>query len=311
VFLPSRKSRSYFDYDFLPEELREVRSHVAVWPNEPDYFYHGRTMAGAGRYLMLRAINPTPAPRLLVEMTSTFAPATQFELPPTQAVGVTATALGAVGRGSARLYSQPVIPVRVANLTVLGVDMGVDGRQNRANDSGVVIDPRWLATYLRGVSLVSEDQYRSLQPPALIERFPAGLDNKALEYSGLYEDGWMAERAFVRLAGASHPVRFVLHAMYPWKTADSGASELTIRVNGKERARSTLHHGDFSVRFELEPSPEPIRIDLIADGAKRLGPGDARPASVLIKSIGWTSDEDVPSSTVPRSLNAGEGSGLH
>ena len=43
--LPSNKSRPYFDYDFKidqEEEVREYRRHVALYPNEPDDFYHGR-----------------------------------------------------------------------------------------------------------------------------------------------------------------------------------------------------------------------------------------------------------------------------
>ena len=285
AFLPSNKSRPYFDYDFKidqEEEVREYRRHVALYPNEPDYFYHGQTFAGAGRYIMLNAMNPSKAPHVLVEMTSSLSPMTQFALPPVQIVTDSAMAAGAIGRGSARLYSQPITPIMLDKLTVFGIDMGIDGRQNVAAEGAIVLDPRWLSTYVRDISLVSDEQYRALKPPAVVDQFPAGLADKALEYSGLYEDGWMAERAFLKLAAPPRPVQFVLHGVAPWDPSDSGISALVVRIDGVEKARYALQEGEFEVSFNLEPSPNPIRVDVIANRAIPLSPQDARPASILI-----------------------------
>ena len=101
---------------------------------------------------MLNTINPTDGPRVLVEMTSSFSPAMQFTLPPAQVVTNSAMPLKAIGRGSARLYSERITPVELENkVTVFGIDMGVDGRQNRASEGKIVLDPRWLTTVVRDI----------------------------------------------------------------------------------------------------------------------------------------------------------------
>jgi hypothetical protein len=302
AFLPSRISRSHSFYDAENEELRDYRAHIALWPNEPDYFFPGRTFARTGRYIMLNALNPSAEPRLLVEMTSSFSPEMHFSLPPAQAVSDFAMPLAAIGRGSARLYSEPLTLVRVDKLMVFGIDMGVDGRSGGSTEEESVLGPRWMTTRVRDISLISDQGYRSLSPPPLIDKFPAGLADKALEYSGLYEDGWMAERAFLRLAGPTKPARFVLNGMAPQDPKKSGVSELVVRIDGVEKARYVLQQGDFEVAFEIEPSLRPIRVDLAANGAVQLGAHDARPASILVRSIGWkSSGGDVSAGFEPSS----------
>jgi hypothetical protein len=293
-FLPSNLSRSYFDYSFnypnsdlKAEDFHSLPSHIALWPNESDYFFRNRTLAGAGRYILLNAINPSAAPRVLVEMTSSFSPAMDFALPPTQVVSDSAFQLGAIGRGSARLYSPPITPTKLGALTVFGLDMGVDGRQNKQADGKIVLDTRWLTTYVRDISLISEEEYRALKPPRLIAHFPSDLANKALEYSGFYEDGWIAERAFLHLAPPPKGARFFVRGRLPSDSHASDISELVVLIDGVEKGRHLLQPGGFEFSFDLEPSPEPIRVDLIANAAFSLGSQDTRIGSVLIRSIGW------------------------
>jgi hypothetical protein len=289
-FLPTHLSRSYFDYDFGPDEFREVRSHVAIWPNEPDLFYPNATFAGVGRYIMLNVLNPLPDSRVLLEITASFLPQSEYQLPPVQVAAAENAPLGTLGRGSARLYSPTVVPVKVGNLSVIGVDMGVDGRQNATSDGKVILDARWLAGYIRDISLASDDHYRTLKRPSYVDQFPAGLSDKGLEYSGLFEDGWMSERAFFRLAGPDKPCRFTLHGVSPWASNASEPLELKVAIDGKEKAHRTLQRGDFDISFNLEPSALPIQVDLMANRTRRLGPQDARMVSFLIRKIGWAAE---------------------
>jgi hypothetical protein len=287
-FLPTHLSRSYFDYEFAtPDEFREVRSHVGIWPNEPDYFFPKATFAGVGRYVMLNVMNPLPNSRMLIEITASFLPQSGYQIPPVQVAAAENASLGTLGRGSARLYSPIIVPVKLRSLSVIGIDMGVDGRQNAASDGKVILDARSLAGYIRDISLVSEDNYRSLKRPSYIDQFPAGLSDKGLEYSGLFEDGWMSEKAFLRLAGPDKPCRFTLHGTSAWASNDAEPLEVKVAIDGKEKAHQTLQQGDFDISFNLEPSAQPIQVDLIANRTMRLGPQDARMASFLIRKIGW------------------------
>ena len=86
----------------------------------------------------------------------------------------------------------------------------------------------------------------------MVSQFPADLANKALEYSGLYEDGWMAEHGFLRLAGPPRPTRFVVRGVSPWNPTTSGVSDVVVRINGIEKARQGLRQGTFEISFDIE-----------------------------------------------------------
>ena len=87
--------------------------------------------------------------------------------------------------------------------------MGRDGRYPIVSRPGLtglfrtsaLLDPRLLTSYVRDISLVSPAQYARLRPPTAIRNIPADLANPALEYSGIYEDGWLSQTSYARLAG--------------------------------------------------------------------------------------------------------------
>ena len=77
-------------------------------------------------------------------------------------------------------------------------------------------------------------------------------------------------------------MQFVLHGVAPWDPSDSGISALVVRIDGIKKARYALQEGEFDLSFNLEPSPNPIRVDVIANRAIPLSSEDVRPASILI-----------------------------
>jgi hypothetical protein len=299
AFMPTvLNSRHYFDYDIPVEQFSLYRAHIALWQSESDYFFPGRTMFGAGRYILLRVINPTSMPRLMLEVTSGLAADGDNSLPQASLLADPDVALGMIGRGSARIFSPPLSPLRIGNRWALGIDMGRDGRRFVDQDGRPTTDIRRLTSFLRDISLLSEDDYQSLKPPAIVSPFPAGLADKNLEYSGLYEDGWIAETAFMRLAGPPNAAVFNVSGSAPWDPSSTGVSELIIRVNGVEKARHQLKQGDFGFSFTVEKSDTPIRVEISANHAKPLSAGDRRPASVRLTSVGWA---PLPSEYNPKS----------
>jgi hypothetical protein len=291
AYLPTlQKARHYFDYDIPPEQFFEYRSRIALWPNEPDYFYRGRTMVGAGRYVLLRVIKPSPQPRLMLELTASLKADGDNSLPPVQLLGASASRLGALGRGSARLYSQPLDLRQLGGIPVVGIDMGADARRFTDQDGNLTSDTRRLTSFVRDISMISSDAYAAIKPPAAVSSFPEGLADKNLEYSGIYEDGWIGERAFLRLAPPRERVRFDVLGTMPWEPGPSGVSELVVRVDGIEKARQPLKFGQIKISFELEPSSKPIDVQLLANGVTPLSGGDRRPASIRLTRIGWGAD---------------------
>src|SRR5215831_155052 len=86
----------------------------------------------------------------------------------------------------------------------------------------VSTDRRSLVGFLRDISLVSEEQYAAFKPPSEIAVFAYNRndlrDNPELEYSGIYEDGWVSEHSFCRLsqpAGSSGALHAVVKGDVP------------------------------------------------------------------------------------------------
>jgi hypothetical protein len=143
--------------------------------------------------------------------------------------------------------------------------------------------------------------YNAMQTQTSNEtRFLDELANKFLDFSGIYEDGWIAESAVMRLAGSMQPVQFVIAGMMPWNPKTSGVSQLVVRVDGLEKARYFLVQGQFFIPMNLEPSEKPIRVEIHADGVMPLGSGDPRHVSVRLMRVGWDNIERAfPSEFTP------------
>ena len=97
----------------------------------------------------------------------------------------------------------------IAGQPYVVLDMGEFGSLARYPHPGlqglyatsVTIDPRELTSHVRNISLVSEAEYARLRPPSALSRFPSDLENESLEYSGIYEDGWLGEDSYAVLRG--------------------------------------------------------------------------------------------------------------
>lgn len=192
--------------------------------NEPTFF-RGSTMAGVGRHLLFQVLNPSESVRVVVELTSSYRSDGANALPPAYAVGDRRLPVGLVGRGSARVVSPPLRPQVINGMAYVALDLGEDGKQFPTPRTGLMnlygtdvsTDRRRLVGFVRDVSVVSEEQYRAMAPPVSLENFGCkwyqlsqhDLRKADVEYSGLYEDGWVAERAFVRLAQPAAPSRVV------------------------------------------------------------------------------------------------------
>ena len=257
---------------------------VAIWAMEPDYFFPGHRLAAVGRHLVFRVIDPEPAPRLVLEMSASQHINGHTELPPAAVVGGGVVPLGFTGRGSARVFSEPVTFQEIFGERYLGIDMGVPSTL-AVSTAGV--DPRKLVGLVRDVSLISERDYRALRPPREVSRFPADLADRQLEYSGLYEDGWLSDAAFFRLAGSAEPVTLRLDLQIPRFGPASPPRELTVLADGRPVLRRTLEPGESLLSLPLPASGPTRRIDLRFGATEPLPGGDGRPVAARLLRLGW------------------------
>ena len=159
------------------------------------------------------------------------------------------------------------------------------------------LDPRHLTSHLRDISLVSEAEYQRLDAPSALQQFPEDLANPDLEYSGIYEDGWVGEKSRVALA-AGGPTTLVVRA----EVAPASSQRLRVTVNGEEVFSERVRAGRLELRVPLPASATRRRVALRWSTAPPLGGGDDHPAAARLELIRL-----VPASAdVPRNRQAQE-----
>lgn len=286
LFVASTYGNSYY----LAGSDRAL-GRVSMYQPESDYFVQGGTMVAIGRDTLFRMLNPPERPRLVVEFTTSLNADTANKIPPASVIGDSRVMLRTEGRGSARLVSEPVDAQYIDGIPYIALDMGTWGGQFPEHrswlmnlyGSDVVTDSRRIVGFARGISLISRTEYDHLSVPSGVHAFPADLQSPGLEYSGLYEDGWLAEDSYLMLAqGEARFLRVDLEV--PLLSNQVPAHNLVVTVDGKEVARRTVESGKVSIRVPVVGSGR-RRVGLHFDRARALPAPDNRPVSARVVAI--------------------------
>ena len=287
IYISSQLGQHYY----LPLDL----NRVSFFQLERDLYYPGRMMVGFGRYFLFQVVNPTPQTRFVLDLTTTLQSDGKNKLPPAIAIGADRQLFPFVGRGSARVISPPITPQIIEGRPYIMIDMGVDGVRFQNPRTGLMalygtdisLDSRYLIGFARNISLISEQQYANMKPPSFLGNFPADLANPNLEYSGLYEDGWVAEAAYLYLTQPDTASPLVIRGSVPIIDKPSFSTELIVLVDGQELARKVLLPGEFELRLPVPSVVGRRRIDLRFSTLQVLPAPDRRPAAALLKFIGF------------------------
>jgi len=272
-----------------PFYLSKIRRTVSFYQLEADPFFPGHTFAGFGRYALLRVLGPTRNARLELEITKTVRNEGPEPLPAAAVVGATRGSLPLIGRGSARVYSRPLRFQVIDGQSYVLLDMDEFGMRGKYPHPGlqglygtsVVIDPRVLTSHVRNISLLSEAEYSRLEPPLTLSRFPRDLENESLEYSGIYEDGWLGEDSYAVLSGGPAG-DLVLRAGVP----QGSGKHLEVLVNRHVVASMPVVPGSLSLRVHVPASRAARRVELRFAGTIKLKGTDGRTASALLSFLG-------------------------
>jgi hypothetical protein len=284
VFIASRLGEPYYT---------AYRYTVATYQLETDLLFPDSTMAGMGRFLLFEIINPSPTVRLEMSLTDSLAGDHENRLPSAAAIGAERLSLPMMGRGSARVFSPPLTPQLIDGRQFVCVDMGGSGTVFKYKPGGLMklwgqnvsLDHRQIVAFVRDVSLISENEYQVLAAPRGIQNFPQDLMNPHLEYSGIYEDGWIGDKGFLLLSQPPGPGRVVCRAIVPKISENSFSTEIVMRVDGKEVARKTVGLGDVELAADLPPATARRRIELSFSKIQHLPDPDNRPVGAELKAI--------------------------
>jgi hypothetical protein len=303
--LPKVRSVGMIPYKSASNILVFVDSSLGTSPNfgrdasifepEPDYFFPGTSMSAVGRTLLFEILNPS-RPRLELWLTRSVDPNGDSTLPEYISVyGTTAQRLRVGGRGSARVVSAPITPIEVDGHKYIALDLEKHPEPStRAPKSGIallfnsdlVVDQRPVVGFARDISAIDVHAVGRTAVPELLSAFPADLRPFSLQYSGMYEDGWVSKDSWFELRSDATSDTLTIEGEVPAGVASDRSS---VQLDGRRVWNQQLVSGNFVFTIAL---PKHFRaglhrIEVHFSNERLLGNGDMRTASAVLTKIGF------------------------
>ena len=187
------------------------------------------------------------------------------------------------------MFSPPLTPQIIGGQLYVMLDMAESGKRTRVLRPGAQglygksteLDPSFLTSYVRDISVVNEREFRGLKAPSMLQHFPADLGNPDLEYSGIYGDGWVGDDSYVMLAGGP-AADLVVHA-----TASSvSGRRLIVFVDSRRVASTNVNPGALELRIPIPASDARRKVELRWARTVTLPAPDLRPVAALLSCLG-------------------------
>ena len=297
--------------ELSPHYYSSARFKAAFFQREPEPITHGDVyFHGSGRYNVFNIIHPSPNLRLIVDFTRTSLGKGRSKLPNhALIIGEQDYPLPFIGHGSARVVSPPIKPEYFEQSAYITLDFGEVPHPIDKDKTGLMrlwglkfnLDDRRLVGFMRDASVITEEQYLALPRPTKINDFPGDLSRyPGLEYSGLFEDGWVAEDAFFKLgpSRAGQIVTFKGTIPDVKKFREVGI-DVTVSINEKPTEIVNLKSGAFTLTRLIKEAAQITSISLHFSDAQVYGTNDPRAVSASITEI---SIGDLPDLTSFRKL---------
>jgi hypothetical protein len=262
---------------------------------ETDIFDQAKSMAGIGRYLLFHVVNPAKRFRVELNYTSSANADGENAIPLAAVIAERTVRFPVAGHGAARLFSPPVAARIIDGVPFIALDMGRDGRAFPDRRRGIMtlygikypIDYRRLVGFIRDISVVRDAAYRALRAPQALSAFPKGLEDPNLEFSGIYEDGWIADQAVVWLSAPKrNPCVLALRAMVPSEAVERPL-RVSLAVDGRTVASILPAPGDLDLEAAVAGDGRRHEIRITATPTFHLPGEDGRPASIHLESVGF------------------------
>ena len=302
--------------ELSPHYYSSARFKAAFFQREPEPITHGDVyFHGSGRYNLFNIIHPSPNLRLIVDFSRTSLGKGRSKLPAKAiVVGEKDYPLPFVGHGSARVISPPLKPEYFEQNAYVTLDFGEVPRPIEKEKTGLMrlwgvkfnLDDRRLVGFMRDASVITEEQYLALPRPTKINQFPEDLSRyPGLEYSGLFEDGWVAEDAFFKLGPSRAGQILTFKGVVPntEKFRTKGV-DVTVSINEKPTEIVNLKAGEFTLTRLIKEATQITSISLHFSDAQVYGTDDPRPVSASVSEI---SIGDLPDLTSFRKLTNQQG----
>jgi hypothetical protein len=298
--------------ELSPHYYSSARFRAAFFQREPEPITGGEVyFHGTGRWNLFNIINPSPNLRLIIDFTRTYLGEERPGLPRDAVViGEDDYALPFVGHGSARVVSPILTPEYFEGEAYITLDFRDPALPILKDKQGLMalygrqfnLDDRRLVGFTRDISVITEEQYQAMERPTRIGQFPQDLSRyPGLEYSGLFEDGWIAEDAYFKL-GSSRPGQLLTFKGYipdvPVFRTDG--VDVTVSINDTPTEIVNLKSGEFTLTRLVKEAAAITSISLHFSRAEvYAGNTDLREVSAFVREL---SIDDLPDLAAFRSL---------
>lgn len=318
VFIHSGRGHHYYLGD---------RRRISLYQPEADPYTKKQDIIGLGRFMVLRVERPDQEFYLRVSASKTFMRSANTAWNDgSRILGEQDVPLNFRGNGAANRIVGPIRPVRVGDEAYIAIDFHETAVQFPHERHGlqalynqiVPLDSRKLVGYGRDISALSPQEFATLERPSRVANFPDDLlFARGLEFSGIYEDGWLSPesefvlggggpQAWIRVRGfvpnnmPGSPIGTgLMRVRLPTGTVDLpaqigsfdwllpvGAADKAARIAMSFTASSVLPHGDdrpVAAKLELLEVFPSLPTYTFEFGK----PTAARPASTGIDQDGW------------------------
>jgi hypothetical protein len=293
------KDRLVFVHSELsPHYYSSARFRAAFFQRESEPISFGKSFFhGTGQYNVFHIIHPSPDLRVMVDFTRTSLGTGRTLLPKKAIViGDEDYHLPFVGSGSARVITPVIKPEYYEGQAYITIDFGDTAHVIVKNKTGLMrwygvdyaLDDRRLVGFTRDISVLTDEQYRSVPRPTKISVFPDDLlNNKGLEYSGVYEDGWTGRDAYFKF-GPSHTgqVLYFKGFIPDIPRFQKEGVDATISINEKPTEVVNLKAGKFTLTRLIKDASDITSISLhFSDAQVYDNDKDKREVSAYVNEI--------------------------
>ena len=272
------------------------RHKISYFQQEVDSYGNQTGFNGIGQFMLLRIEQPTPHVYLRVSATKTLMGngnntwSTEAKI-----VGTNTVKLGALGSGALNLIAGPITPFVLNGASYIALDFnqaaiampfhrhGIKAFYN----SSINLDYRHLVAYGRDISALSPDEVRAIERPRGLGNFPTDIVMaKGLEYSGIYEDGWISPDSRFVLAAAEPNDQLRLKGFIPDIAGITSNETFTIRVNGSREYNVICGPGAFDWAIPVWSTKSATTVEIHSSAHPQLPSPDLRPVTAHISYIG-------------------------
>src|SRR5205823_3303001 len=147
---------------------------------------------------------------------------------------------------------------------------------------------RRLVGFSRDISVISNEEYEALNAPSALQWFPSDLMHTDLQYSGIYEDGWIAESSYAVLEPKQDESTLLASISIPVLHGQPACSRAVLLLDGKEVAMQSTDSRSLIFKIPFRGRGK-HRVELRLDRHAYFPAPDERPVSAHIQYLGFQS----------------------